>query len=59
VIRLDVVTTAPHWWRELAESLSRCPSLGGYPVDDVQRLARELAIVLEVRRWELRRKEDA
>ncbi len=46
---------APVWWREVVESLARTPSLAGYPVDDVQRLARELATVLETRGWELRR----
>jgi len=46
---------APVWWREVAESLARVPSLEGYPVDDLQRLARELATVLETRGWELRR----
>lgn len=49
------ITTAPWWWRELVEGLSRAPSLQGYPVDDVQRVAREVAIVLEARGWELRR----
>lgn len=51
----EVITTAPPWWRELVEALYRAPSLAGYPVNDLQRLAREASIVLEVRGWELRR----
>ncbi len=55
IVPRDVVTAAPLWWREMAESLARCPDLEGYPVDDVQRIARQVATVLEVRGWELRR----